>query len=43
MNYQKPEVKILADAVEAVQTIQKNFHTIDPTPFGVGPAYEADE
>jgi hypothetical protein len=45
MKYEKPEVFVLANAVEAVQLTAKNATPIHDniTPLSVGPAYEADE
>jgi len=44
MKYERPEVKILANAVDAVQTMAKNTTPmVDSTPRTHGPAYEADE
>lgn len=44
MKYEKPEVVVVANAVDAVQILAKlTTPQIDPTPFGPGPAYEADE
>jgi hypothetical protein len=44
MKYVKPEVVVLACAIEAVQTVRKTVvHTDGPTPLSPGPAYEADE
>jgi len=45
MKYTKPEVTVLAKAVEAVRRTAKLATPIKDniTPFSVGPAYEADE
>jgi hypothetical protein len=45
MKYEKPEVNILANAVDAVQSLA-NKHSSpqdNPTSLAGGPAYEADE
>ena len=44
MEYVKPEVRVLADAVDAVKTVLKGSHPVDNPPTAIGgPAYEADE
>jgi len=45
MKYVRPEVVVLAPAMDAVQTPNTKGHTPAETPFvgGPGPAYEADE
>jgi hypothetical protein len=44
MKYEKPEVTVLANAVDAVQCqTHKASIGIDCTPRGAGAAYEADE
>jgi hypothetical protein len=44
MKYVKPEVVVLACAVDAVQTVRKTvIRTDNITPLSAGPAYEADE
>jgi hypothetical protein len=44
MKYEKPEVYVLANAVDAVQRTGKNTTPMpDSTPRSTGPAYEADE
>jgi hypothetical protein len=43
MKYEKPEVVVLAKAVNAIQGVHKGGTTVDSQPIGTTPAYEADE
>jgi len=44
MKYEKPEITVLAKAVEAVRrTAKRTTPMPDTTPLTTGPAYEADE